>query len=224
MPPVPPVTGLFLNLPFDVIDRILSFLSRRDLKQVRLTCKRIESCVRIFDRVYVSTNRINLEVMYSIAENPKLREQVPELVFDDFRIPGIDSPKRKIGLGPNSEELFQEQKSIMEAGEDRVAFRFALNTFSNLRKVAVTSSTEAHSEQEIAGLVTPFHRKNFEFSYPRCYSWLGIEAERTHYHYPLFPWENVKHHYWGYLIAVEDFWQQSKRQELGNSPLKQTVI
>lgn len=75
-----------LILPAELLCAITSHLSNRDIKNVRLTNKRLRSSsILRFDRAFLSPSYKNIEVLRAIAAHPEFGNQVKELVYDDAR-------------------------------------------------------------------------------------------------------------------------------------------
>lgn len=65
---------------------ILSFLTNRDRKRLRLTCKVLSDVTPLcLSRVFLSANPLDIEVFYAIADHPQFRHQIKEIIWDDAR-------------------------------------------------------------------------------------------------------------------------------------------
>lgn len=72
------------RLPNELFDAILSGLANHDIKNLRLTCRLLRSKAHLrFNRVFVSANPRNIEVLYSIANHEIFRRGVSEIIWDD---------------------------------------------------------------------------------------------------------------------------------------------
>ena len=75
-----------LILPDEILYLITSHLPNRDIKNVRLTNRRLRSTsILRFDRVFLSPSYKNIEVLRAIAGHKEFCCQVKELVYDDAR-------------------------------------------------------------------------------------------------------------------------------------------
>ncbi|KAF5591706.1 hypothetical protein FPCIR_5986 [Fusarium pseudocircinatum] len=72
------------TLPNELIGSICSLLCNRDVKSLRLTCRalRNKSYLR-FDRVFISANPRNIEVLLAVANHDVFRHRVKEIIWDD---------------------------------------------------------------------------------------------------------------------------------------------
>jgi len=75
-----------LSCPDEVIELITSFLPNKDIKNVRLTNKRLRSTsILRIERVFISPSYRNIEVLYAIADHTEFRGYVKEVIWDDAR-------------------------------------------------------------------------------------------------------------------------------------------
>lgn len=82
-----PVSSRLLQLPPELSSTIPSYLSNRDIKSLRLTCKALCAIAPLhLDRVFLSANPRNIEVLRAIADHQVLRKGVVEIVWDDARL------------------------------------------------------------------------------------------------------------------------------------------
>jgi hypothetical protein len=74
-----------LTLPPELLGIIVSQLHSDDVKQVRLTCKRLNEIGshHLYDVLYISSHPLDIEVFETVAKNPLLLQNVRELVIDD---------------------------------------------------------------------------------------------------------------------------------------------
>lgn len=73
-------------IPPEILSLILSSLTNRDRKSLRLTCKVFEEITPLcLSRVFLSTNPLDIEVLHAVADHPKYRQQVTEIIWDDAR-------------------------------------------------------------------------------------------------------------------------------------------
>ncbi|KAJ5582087.1 hypothetical protein N7535_000707 [Penicillium sp. DV-2018c] len=74
-------------LPLEPWRCIGSHLSNADIKSLRLACKQFNNAVSLrFDRVFLSANPLNIEVLRNIASHDQFRHQVKELIWDEARL------------------------------------------------------------------------------------------------------------------------------------------
>ncbi|KAJ6067741.1 hypothetical protein N7446_004778 [Penicillium canescens] len=83
----PCLTPLPLALPFEPSGCIASYLSKPDIKNLRLSCVQFKnaSILRI-DRVFLPANPLNVEVFRCIAGHDKFRHSVAEIIWDEARL------------------------------------------------------------------------------------------------------------------------------------------
>ncbi|MCJ1261091.1 hypothetical protein MMC22_000955 [Lobaria immixta] len=81
---LPPFSGSPRNLPNEVLLMIFKLLDKNHLKSVRCGCKLLELLVSplLFDKVYISPHRPNLDVFRQITEHSGLCRYPRELVYD----------------------------------------------------------------------------------------------------------------------------------------------
>ncbi|RFN51821.1 hypothetical protein FIE12Z_3875 [Fusarium flagelliforme] len=78
--------GLFSHLPIELLDQIISKLSNQSIKNLRQTCTFLSKVAQLrFDRVFLSTNPVDIEVFTGVAEDDALRLRVREIIYDDTR-------------------------------------------------------------------------------------------------------------------------------------------
>ncbi|KAJ5371448.1 uncharacterized protein N7496_007540 [Penicillium cataractarum] len=75
-----------VGVPLEILSMILSSLTNRDRKSLRLTCKVFRDIIPLcLSRVFVSANPLDIEVFRAVADHPKFRHQVTEIIWDDAR-------------------------------------------------------------------------------------------------------------------------------------------
>ncbi|KAM0248482.1 hypothetical protein ACHAP5_003428 [Fusarium lateritium] len=80
----------FQALPTELIGAICGLLSNSDIKSLHLTCRypRDKSPLRI-DRVFISANPRNIEVLLDIANHDVFRHRVKEIIWNDAVLKSI---------------------------------------------------------------------------------------------------------------------------------------
>ncbi|RGP61295.1 cyclinlike f-box [Fusarium sporotrichioides] len=72
------------SLPPELGDHISSFLTNRDIKSLRLTFSFVCRIVTLrIDRVFISANPRNIEVVHEIAKHEEFRKRVREVIWDE---------------------------------------------------------------------------------------------------------------------------------------------
>ncbi|KAL8881657.1 MAG: hypothetical protein Q9198_001180 [Flavoplaca austrocitrina] len=81
-----------MDLPNEVTLNIVSCLSKKDLKQVRLVCRLWAALAAksLFDTIYVSPREIDMTMFEAITRHPTLRNAPRNLVYDSAVFPSID--------------------------------------------------------------------------------------------------------------------------------------
>lgn len=105
-----PGPSRLLQLPPEISTAIPAYLSNRDTKSLRLTCKALcaNSQLRL-DRVFLSANPRNIEVFRAIADHEVLRERVVEIIWDDARLKEGPTPRKSGHPGsPNFDPDYDE--------------------------------------------------------------------------------------------------------------------
>jgi hypothetical protein len=77
--------GLF-ELPPELLNDIISRLDKNSLKSLRATCLTLDEIVPLIDRVFISANTCNLNIVCKIAGSEVLRDHVTEIIWDDARL------------------------------------------------------------------------------------------------------------------------------------------
>jgi hypothetical protein len=81
------------DVPLEILLLILSSLTNRDRKSLRLTCKVLQNTIPLcFSRVFLSLNPVDIEVFRAVADHPTFRHQVTEIIWDEARF--IAAPPR----------------------------------------------------------------------------------------------------------------------------------
>ena len=72
------------DLPTEIIRGVCSCLPNRDIKNLRLSCQSLYTATRLrFDRVFLSTQRRDIDVFLAIADHETFRQDVIEIIWDD---------------------------------------------------------------------------------------------------------------------------------------------
>ncbi|KIL93010.1 hypothetical protein FAVG1_04191 [Fusarium avenaceum] len=113
----PILPSAFQALPSELIAAICNLLSNRDVKNLRLTYRylRDKSPLR-FDRVYISANPRNIEVLTAIANHEVFRHRVKEIIWDDATLKSI--PDRDCD-GPCGYSADERDPDDLAANEDK---------------------------------------------------------------------------------------------------------
>jgi hypothetical protein len=83
-----------LGLPTEMLQIICAFLSKSDLKRLRLASSELAERVELrIDRVFISPNRANLRCLDAVLGHPRYRLQVEEIVWDDSQLEAFPSLK-----------------------------------------------------------------------------------------------------------------------------------
>jgi hypothetical protein len=107
----------FKTLPNELVGAICALLYNRDIKSLRLTCRSLgdKSPLR-FNRVFISANPRNVEVLLAIANHDVFRYDVKEIIWDDailMRIPSTD------GDGPYGYSADEDDPDDYAANKDK---------------------------------------------------------------------------------------------------------
>ncbi|CAM1502670.1 Fc.00g074460.m01.CDS01 [Cosmosporella sp. VM-42] len=77
-------TSHLVKLPPEILAATLSYLLNRDIKNLRLACKKFFSRARLrINRVFLSPNPRNIEVFRAIADHETWRKGIVEIIWDD---------------------------------------------------------------------------------------------------------------------------------------------
>ena len=139
-----------MEIPPEVLGRILACLEKKDLKEVRLVCKKLErSAVSLlFDEVYLSTNPSEIEIAQNTVRNfgKSIRTVVISAVeykkrdWASFKVIKRDfHPVKYVRLAyKNYRRLRQEQQEMLQAGTYFGNLCYILRTVSNARRLVIT--------------------------------------------------------------------------------------
>lgn len=73
-------------LPPELLQTVISDLTNRDIKNLRLTCTYLGNAARVrLNRIFLSPNPLDIKVLYTVAQHKAYREEVTELIYDDAR-------------------------------------------------------------------------------------------------------------------------------------------
>ncbi|KAK7743718.1 hypothetical protein SLS62_010497 [Diatrype stigma] len=103
-----------LRLPVEIVKEIYTYLSNRDIKNVRLTCSFFSGTATLrLDRVFLSANPRNVEVFQAVANNEVYRARVTEIIWDDALLVDVrEGPNLPDGVYDNddyyNDDLYDE--------------------------------------------------------------------------------------------------------------------
>lgn len=113
-----------LQLPVEILTAIPLCLPNRDIKNFRLTCRTLCATTQLrLDRVFLSANPRNIEVVRAIAGHETFRKQIVEIIWDDAQLKDEPGP-RKSGdpespnFDPDSTPDFDEEIDNTDDEED----------------------------------------------------------------------------------------------------------
>ncbi|KAI1047322.1 hypothetical protein LB505_012675 [Fusarium chuoi] len=77
------------RLPLELLSQVVYTLPNADINNLRLTCSSLgNKSLPRFDRVFISANLRDIEVLTLIADHDRFRFQVTEIIYDDSRFRG----------------------------------------------------------------------------------------------------------------------------------------
>ncbi|KAL8705593.1 MAG: hypothetical protein Q9201_001280 [Fulgogasparrea decipioides] len=142
----------FLNLPNELFREVLDFLTRGDLKRIRLVCSRLRDLAAplVFTTAVLAVRRGVFEAFKALSNHPELRQHITEIVYDGSWLESetakwyADAEKGLMD-GPVNDltspagrakyiEVFHEQERIRET-ELEVALQHAARGFPKLRRL-----------------------------------------------------------------------------------------
>ncbi|RKL39442.1 hypothetical protein BFJ72_g6916 [Fusarium proliferatum] len=105
------------TLPNELLGAICCLLCNRDIKNLRLTCRALgeKSPLRL-NRVFISANPRNIEVLLAVANHDVFRHRVKEIIWDDSllrKIPIIN------GYGPCGYSEDENDSDVCAANRDK---------------------------------------------------------------------------------------------------------
>lgn len=81
------------SLPIELVGSVCDLLCNRDIKSLRFTCRALENKSTLrFNRVFISANPRNVDVLLGVANHNVFRHSVKEIIWDDSVLPEI--PRR----------------------------------------------------------------------------------------------------------------------------------
>ncbi|CAG7558820.1 unnamed protein product [Fusarium equiseti] len=114
------LSSTFQGLPNEIIGAICSQLPNGDIKSLRLTCRLLRDISYLnFDRVFISANPRNVEVLLAIASHDVFRHRVKEIIWDDAVLKDVankdnDGPSGySSGDSDSEDDAANEDKEIM---------------------------------------------------------------------------------------------------------------
>ena len=139
-----------MQLPPEVLARILAHLEKKDLKRVRLVCKKLErSAVSLlFDVLYLSTNPAEIEIMQNTVRN--FGHSIKTVFFSAvvYRQMSWERFSNAVGLALPGDytrlaytyyrRLRQEQQAMFRAGTYSGHLCHALRTTPNTQRLIIT--------------------------------------------------------------------------------------
>ena len=139
-----------IEVPPEVLARILTHLEKEDLKAVRLVCKTLErSAVSLlFDEVYLSTNPAEIEIVQSTVRN--FGKSIKTVFFSavDYKEKKWGHIKNAVGRCGSVENvrlaytnycrLRQEQQQMLRAGTYFGNLCYALRALPNAQRLVLT--------------------------------------------------------------------------------------
>ena len=139
-----------MECPPEILGRILACLEKKDLKEVRLVCKKLErSAVSLlFDEVYLSTNPAEIEIVQSTVRN--FGKSIKTVFFSavDYKEMKWGHFKNAVGRCGSVENvrlaytnycrLRQEQQQMLRAGTYFGNLCYALRTLPNAQRLVIT--------------------------------------------------------------------------------------
>ncbi|KAF4501815.1 hypothetical protein FAGAP_1959 [Fusarium agapanthi] len=104
-------------LPNELLGSLCGLLCNRDIKSLRLTCRTLgeKSPLRL-NRVFISANPRNIEVLLAVANHDVFRHRVKEIIWDDSvlrKIPITD------GYGPCGDSGDENNSDVCDANKDK---------------------------------------------------------------------------------------------------------
>ncbi|KAI0882329.1 uncharacterized protein GGS22DRAFT_196030 [Annulohypoxylon maeteangense] len=130
------MTKTMKSIPLEVLRMILKILSAPDLKQLRLVSSRLnqEASAVLFQRVYASSHREDLDVLSAIANHPTLSRHPRELVYV-----GVFYARDKRVECLSYLEGLERQDEMMTSGLDVDIITSALIKLPHIRKLTFTN-------------------------------------------------------------------------------------
>ncbi|ROT38193.1 hypothetical protein SODALDRAFT_312748 [Sodiomyces alkalinus F11] len=87
MEAVPALLPVLNRIPNEVFQDIISYLPNSDIKNLRLVCRFFRNKVSSqLERVFLSANPLNIQVLRNIADHDIFRHGVVEIIWDDARL------------------------------------------------------------------------------------------------------------------------------------------
>ena len=145
-----------LDVPTELLGLIFCYVEKKDLKSIRLVCKTFRQAAlpSLFDEIYLSTNRADLEIAHLTIRHFKTSIKTmilstvyyQELKWGDFKRLAMYKVKSRdhnlvahLSLGYNNYcRLRSEQQEGLGSGACLAHFCSALRSLPNARKLIVT--------------------------------------------------------------------------------------
>jgi hypothetical protein len=93
------------SIPNELLGCICAALCNRDIKSLRLTCRTLRDKSNLrFDRVFISANPRNIEVLLAVANHNVFRHRVKEIIWDDSLLRRISTSEGFTPCGYSDDE------------------------------------------------------------------------------------------------------------------------
>ena len=141
-----------MNLPTELLLQVLQHLEKKELKYARLVCQHWSQCAaeHLFRRLYISRNRINLDVFQAVCQHAFLRKCVRNLEYDRAL-----SERDAVSLSWYSDSVWLQYTQNLQRNQPPLTSLCdpEINTFhsliSNAIRRAQDSDTDHHEFQDI---------------------------------------------------------------------------
>ncbi|PGH16265.1 hypothetical protein AJ80_05288 [Polytolypa hystricis UAMH7299] len=134
------------HLPIEIIQMIFAYLPKRAIKSARLLCKAFDYAAPrfLFNRVYVSVHRKDLDALTEIANHPRYSLCVKEVIYTGVYF--HDRPRRRTkAKKPDSyARYYEQQKDVMQGAKHLQIISSAIVKMPHISLLTFTNHWQIH--------------------------------------------------------------------------------
>ncbi|KAG6979257.1 hypothetical protein FocnCong_v010249 [Fusarium oxysporum f. sp. conglutinans] len=101
----------FQRFPSELVGAICSLLPNSDIKNLRLTSRYLNDKSRLrLNRLFISPNERNLDVLRAVANHPTFRLGVEEIIWDDATLKPIQSYNGRVHYDSDEDDEDEDEE------------------------------------------------------------------------------------------------------------------
>lgn len=164
-------------LPPEVVCEVIGFLPKKDIKNVRLASKGLSvlGAHRLFQSVYISTKRKDMESFTSVSKHPVFSKMVKEVVYDSTNITFLEGEDHvsfnktnytRFLIGCDSSPRVKRSTTYTKAAVQR-GFMSFLQNYEDQRQLAQYDADDLTHWKDVGSLPAGFQSHLMD---PTCWS------------------------------------------------------